>query len=236
MKTLPKTPEELWTGAMLLIDKPLDWTSFDVVNKVRYSINGKIKVGHAGTLDPKATGLLVLCTGKWTKRLSEFTGLDKDYQGTFKLGESTASYDSEGEVDGTYPTDHLNEALLEETRNKFTGTFEQYAPIYSALKVNGKKSYELARAGIEVERKKRTVTIDQFDLTRIELPELDFFVTCSKGTYIRSLAHDFGQAANSGAYLSALKRSRVGDFHLKDAHQLDQLIPYLADLTKDYVR
>lgn len=236
MNKLPQTPQELWTGTMLLVDKPFDWTSFDVVNKVRYSINGKIKVGHAGTLDPRATGLLVLCTGKWTKRLTEFTGLDKDYEGTFKMGETTASYDGESPVDKTFPTEHLNEAMLQEATEQFKGSFEQYAPIYSALKVKGKKSYELARAGIEVARKKRTVSIAKFDLTRIAVPEVDFAVTCSKGTYIRSLAFDFGAAVQSGAYLSALKRSRVGEFKLSDAHQLDELIPYLQNLTKDYVR
>lgn len=236
MIALPKTAEELWTGAMFLIDKPLDWSSFDVVNKVRYSIKGKIKVGHAGTLDPKATGLLLLCTGKWTKRLTEFTGLDKDYEGTFKMGATTPSYDSESEVDGTFPTEHLTEETLRGATPQFTGSFEQFAPIYSALKVGGKRSYKLARAGLEVERKKRTVSIDKFELTRIAMPNVDFFVTCSKGTYIRSLAHDFGEALNSGAYLSSLKRSRVGDFHLKDAHQLETLIPFLANLTKDHVR
>ncbi len=236
MKYLPKTAEELWTGAMLLIDKPLDWSSFDVVNKVRYSINGKIKVGHAGTLDPRATGLLVVCTGRWTKRISEFVGLDKDYEGTFKMGETTPSYDSEAEVDQTFSTEHLNGELLEQATEKFKGKFEQYAPIYSALKVNGKRSYKLARAGVAVERKKREVTIDRFDLTKIALPEVDFFVTCSKGTYIRSLAHDFGAAVKSGAYLSALKRSRVGEYKLSNAHQLDTLIPYLDTLTKDHVR
>ena len=217
-------------GEVLLINKPRTWTSFDVVNKVRYALrrltgNKKIKVGHAGTLDPLATGLLLICTGKMTKRIDEFTGMDKVYTGTFFMGATTPSYDLEKEVDAYFPTGHLTSDLLLQTTQKFKGELQQFPPIYSAIKVDGVASYVNAREGIDVAPlKSRTVFIHDFELTSIALPEVDFFVKCSKGTYIRSLANDFGKAAGSGACLQALCRTQIGDFNLAQAWELDKLL------------
>jgi tRNA pseudouridine55 synthase len=215
-------------GEVLLINKPLTWTSFDVVNKLRYTITKKlgnrIKVGHAGTLDPLATGLLIICTGKMTKKIDEFTGMDKEYTGTFQLGATTATYDSEMEPDATFPTEHINAALLAEAQQKFMGVIEQMPPIYSAIKIDGKTAYAQARKGKEVEMKTRTIEIKEFELTRTELPEVDFRVVCSKGTYIRSLAFDFGKAVNSGAYLKALCRTKIGAFDLKNALTVEECV------------
>jgi tRNA pseudouridine55 synthase len=217
-------------GEVLLINKPRTWTSFDVVNKVRYALrrltgNKKIKVGHAGTLDPLATGLLLICTGKMTKRIDEFTGMDKVYTGTFFMGATTPSYDLEKEVDAYFPTGHLTSDLLAQTTYKFKGELQQFPPIYSAIKVDGVASYVNAREGIDVAPlKSRTVFIHDFDLTSIALPEVNFLVKCSKGTYIRSLANDFGKAAESGAYLQALCRTQIGDFNLAQAWELDKLL------------
>jgi tRNA pseudouridine55 synthase len=220
-------------GAVLLINKPLEWTSFDAVKKIRnllrrkYKVK-KIKVGHAGTLDPLATGLLIVCTGKFTKRIDEFQGQEKEYTGTFTLGATTPSYDLETEVDKTYPTDHLTEELIQAACHQFTGEITQRPPVFSALKQNGTRLYELARKGEEVKVKERQVHIREFEITRIALPEVDFRVSCSKGTYIRSLAHDFGQALNSGAHLSKLCRTRIGEFKLEEATEIDELIESLS--------
>ena len=219
-------------GEVLLINKPLTWTSFDVVNKLRYTITKKlgtrIKVGHAGTLDPLAKGLLIICTGKMTKRIDEFSGMDKEYTGTFFIGATTPTYDSEMEPDANFPTEHINTALLKEAQQKFTGVIEQMPPIYSAIKIDGKTAYAQARKGKDVEMKMRTVEIKEFDLPRIELPEVDFKVVCSKGTYIRSLAFDFGKALNSGGYLKGLCRTKIGAFDLKNAMTVEQCIEMIS--------
>ncbi|RLZ07004.1 tRNA pseudouridine(55) synthase TruB [Faecalibacter macacae] len=214
--------EKIQEGHVFLIDKPLDWTSFDAVNKIRWNIRKaydlkKIKVGHAGTLDPKATGLLLICTGKWTKRIDEFQAQEKTYTGTIKLGVTTPTYDLESEEDQTFPTDHITDEMIYETTKQFTGDIEQFPPMHSAIKVDGKRLYELAREGQEIERKARKVTIEEFKITRIDLPFVDFEVKCSKGTYIRSLAFDFGKALNSGGYLTALRRTKIGEFDVINA-------------------
>jgi tRNA pseudouridine55 synthase len=190
----------------------------------------KIKVGHAGTLDPMATGLLIICTGKFTKKLNEFQGLSKEYTGTIKLGATTPSYDAETEVDETYPIDHIDETLLEEARLQFVGDLDQIPPMFSAIKVDGQPLYKKARKGIKLEIKSRPVTIFNFDFTKVDLPNIDFKATCSKGTYIRSLAHDLGKALRSGGHLTALKRTKVGEFKLEDAWELDNLIEYIENV------
>lgn len=217
--------EKIQEGHVFLIDKPLDWTSFDVVNKIRWNIRKtydlkKIKVGHAGTLDPKATGLLLVCTGKWTKRIDEFQAQEKTYTGTIKLGVTTPTYDLESEEDQTFPTEHITEEIIHEATKKFIGEIEQFPPMHSAIKVDGKRLYELAREGQEIERKARKVTIHDFKITKIDLPFVDFEVNCSKGTYIRSLAFDFGKAVNSGGYLTALRRTKIGEFDVINAENL----------------
>lgn len=219
-------------GIILLIDKPLNWTSFDVVNKLRYTIKRrldvkKIKVGHAGTLDPLATGLLILCTGKFTKKLTNFQGLPKTYTGTLLLGATTPSYDAETAVDKTYPTEHITPELIEKTRQQFIGETEQFPPMFSAIKVDGIPLYKRARQGETIEVKSRQVLISDFKITRHEGNEVDFEVSCSKGTYIRSLAYDFGKAMGSGAYLTGLQRTKVGDFDIKDAWKLEDLLEFV---------
>jgi tRNA pseudouridine55 synthase len=218
--------EQFLNGEIILIDKPLDWTSFQVVNKIRWLIRStfgikKIKVGHAGTLDPLASGLLILCTGKMTKSIEQFMGQEKEYTGTFTLGSTTPSYDLETEVDNTFPTDHITEELLHTTLNQFVGTIDQYPPVFSALKKDGKRLYEFAREGIEVEIPARKVNIHSFELTQKVIPKVDFKVICSKGTYIRSLANDYGKALNSGAHLSALRRTRIGEFNIEHAISIE---------------
>jgi tRNA pseudouridine55 synthase len=218
--------EQFLNGEINLIDKPLDWTSFQVVNKIRWLIRStfgikKIKVGHAGTLDPLASGLLILCTGKMTKSIEQFMGQEKEYTGTFTLGSTTPSYDLETEVDNTFPTDHITEELLHTTLNQFVGTIDQYPPVFSALKKDGKRLYEFAREGIEVEIPARKVNIRSFELTQKVIPKVDFKVICSKGTYIRSLANDYGKALNSGAHLSALRRTRIGEFNIEHAISIE---------------
>jgi tRNA pseudouridine55 synthase len=220
------------SGQVLLFDKPLEWTSFQLVNKVRWLIRShcgikKIKVGHAGTLDPLATGLLVICTGKFTKRINEFQGQEKEYTGTITLGATTPSYDLETEVDETFPTSHITKEKLQEATKEFIGEIQQYPPVFSALKKDGKRLYEYARKGEEVKIDPRTVTVSSFELTNIKLPKVGFKVVCSKGTYIRSLAHDFGSAVESGAHLSALRRTRIGDFKIEDAFDLEGFINLL---------
>lgn len=212
-------------GSTLLINKPLNWTSFDVVKKVRnilkthYQIK-KIKVGHAGTLDPLADGLLILCTGKWTKKIEEFQNQEKEYTGTFVLGATTPSYDLETEINQTFNLSSLTEEQIRSNRNLFIGDIEQAPPIFSALKKDGVRLYEYARKGVEIEVKKRNVNISTFEISRIELPEIDFKIRCSKGTYIRSIAHDFGKSLDNGAYLSKLRRTKIGKFNLEDAVNL----------------
>jgi len=223
------TEEDYKSGQVLLIDKPLQWTSFQVVNKLRWKIRKafnikKIKVGHAGTLDPLASGLLVICTGKMTKQINTFQGQIKEYTGTFVLGSTTPSYDLETEINAQFPIEHITKDLIEETTKQFIGEIDQFPPIFSAIKKEGKRLYEFARAGEEVEIKSRKVTIEAFDITRFEDNEVDFRVICSKGTYIRSLAHDFGKALNSGAHLSALRRTRIGGFLVKNAMTVEAFV------------
>jgi tRNA pseudouridine55 synthase len=225
-------------GEVLLINKPYTWTSFQVVNKIRYSIKHflgvkKIKVGHAGTLDPLATGLLILCTGKFTKRIDEFQAQEKEYTGTFVLGATTPSFDLETEIDHTFETEHLNEALIHSTITQFIGDLDQIPPVFSAIKVDGKRAYLYARKNEEVVIKPKQIHISEFEITDISLPEIKFRIVCSKGTYIRSLARDFGKALNSGAYLSVLKRTRIGEFRLQDAIEINDFQEMLTSLKKD---
>ncbi|HET8885006.1 MAG TPA: tRNA pseudouridine(55) synthase TruB [Salinimicrobium sp.] len=226
------TAEDFKEGQILLFDKPLGWTSFQLVNKVRWLIRKncdikKIKVGHAGTLDPLASGLLIICTGKFTKRIEEFMGQEKEYTGTFTLGATTPSYDMETEIDSTFPISHISEEKIKETTRVFLGDINQFPPVFSALKKDGKRLYEFARAGEEVEIPSRKVNIASFEIINIDLPNVDFKVVCSKGTYIRSLAHDFGKELQSGAYLSALRRTKIGDFEVKNAFNLEDFIELL---------
>ena len=223
------TEEDFKAGQILLFDKPLEWTSFQVVNKVRWLIRKnfkikKIKVGHAGTLDPLATGLLILCTGKSTKQIESLQGQEKEYTGTFSLGATTPSYDLETEVDQHFPIDHLSEEKIRAATKNFVGDIQQYPPLFSALKKDGKRLYEYARNGEEVEIKSRSVQISEFEITKIDLPEVHFRVVCSKGTYIRSLAHDFGKALQSGAHLSSLRRTRIGDYNIENALTIDSFV------------
>lgn len=220
------TAEDFKEGRLLLFDKPLNWTSFQLVNKVRWLIRKscgikKIKVGHAGTLDPLATGLLIICTGKFTKKIEEYQGQEKEYTGTFSLGATTPSYDLETEIDKVYPKEHISETLLHTTTEKFIGEIEQVPPVFSALKKDGKRLYEYARSGEDVEIKSRKVEITEFEITENRLPEIDFRLVCSKGTYIRSLAHDYGKALKSGAHLTSLRRTKIGTFHVEEALDLE---------------
>jgi tRNA pseudouridine55 synthase len=226
------TEEAYKNGQVLLIDKPLTWTSFQVVNKLRWEIRQrfnikKIKVGHAGTLDPLATGLLIICTGKQTKQIDTYQGQVKEYTGTFTLGATTPSYDLETEIDNTFSTAHITEELLHETTKQFTGEIQQKPPIFSAIKKDGKRLYELARKGETTEIKERTVTISSFEITEIKLPEVGFRIICSKGTYIRSIAFDYGKALNSGGYLSALRRTKIGNYSVDDALSVEEFIENL---------
>lgn len=215
-------PEEFTEGKILLIDKPLTWSSFQAVNKVKWSLKKhlglkKLKVGHAGTLDPLATGLLIVCTGKFTKRIQELQGMEKEYTGTFHIGATTPSYDLETEINQTFDISHIDESRVQQTVQEFLGEIDQKPPVFSAIKKDGKRLYEHARKGEEVEIASRKTTVYEFELTRIALPEVDFRVVCSKGTYIRSLAHDFGAALGAGAHLTALRRTKIGEFNVADA-------------------
>ena len=226
------TEEAYKNGQVLLIDKPLTWTSFQVVNKLRWEIRQrsnikKIKVGHAGTLDPLATGLLIICTGKQTKEIYVYQGQIKEYTGTITLGATTPSYDLETEINETFSTEHITEDLLKKTTKQFIGDIQQKPPIFSAIKKDGKRLYELARKGETTEIASRQVTIIEFEITKIDLQKVDFRVVCSKGTYIRSLAFDFGKALNSGAHLSALKRTKIGDFSIDKANSVEGFIKNL---------
>lgn len=211
-------------GEILAFDKPYGWTSFALVAKIRYLLCRKLgvkklKVGHAGTLDPLATGVLVMCTGKATKRIEELQAHTKEYVATLRLGATTPSFDLEKPIDAEYPTDHITRELVEEVLSRFVGTIEQVPPVFSACKVNGNRAYDLARKGEEVELKAKTLVIDEMELLRCELPEIDIRVVCSKGTYIRALARDIGKALQSGAHLTALRRTRVGDIRVEDCLQ-----------------
>ena len=217
------TAEDFLNGQILLIDKPLHWSSFQAVNKLKYVLINKVglpkkfKIGHAGTLDPLATGLLLICTGKFTKRITELQGQAKEYTGTFHIGATTPSYDLETEIDETFPTSHINESLIHETVKQFLGEIDQKPPVFSAIKKDGVRLYEHARAGETVEIASRKTTIHEFEITRIALPEIDFRVVCSKGTYIRSLAYDFGKAMDSGSHLTTLRRTKIGDYKVTNA-------------------
>jgi len=209
-------------GELILIDKELNWTSFDVVNKIRYAIKKKfdikkIKVGHAGTLDPLATGLLIICCGKMTKSIDNFSAMNKTYSGKVTIGSTTPSYDLETKPNVHYPIDHIDEKLILKTAKKFVGKIFQTPPMFSAIKKDGVRLYNLARQGKEIKIDKREVFIDSFEITSFNLPEISFNVTCSKGTYIRSLAHDFGKELNSGAHLSELRRIKIGDYSVEDS-------------------
>lgn len=217
------------TGEMILIDKELNWTSFDVVSKLRNSIKKKlnikkIKVGHAGTLDPLATGLLIICTGKMTKRIDEFSGLNKTYIGKMTIGSTTPSYDLETKPNVYYPTEHINKNLIIETAKKFVGKIDQKPPVFSAVKKDGVRLYKLARKGVKVEVEKREIIIHDFLISSINFPEVEFSLTCSKGTYIRSLAHDFGKELGSGAHLSELRRTSIGDYTVDNSLKLMEFI------------
>ena len=216
-------------GHVLLVNKPLTWTSFDVVNKIRYalkSIYGKIKVGHAGTLDPLATGLLIICTGKATKQIDQYMGLPKQYRATIQLGATTPSYDAETAVDQTYPTEQIDQALIQETLNSFVGDIQQIPPVYSAIRINGRKAYEQARKGVEedMKKKERMVHIESIKFISYEGQALTIDVDCSKGTYIRSLAYDIGKQMESGGHLIGLERTSIGEHQLGDAWDLEKLI------------
>lgn len=210
-------------GEVILIDKPLTWTSFDVANKLKRACKFK-KIGHAGTLDPLATGLLILCTGKKTKQIDTYQAQEKEYTGTMVLGKTTPSVDLETEFDAEFPTDHITPEVLESAKLALTGSITQVPPIYSALRVDGERLYKKARRGEEVEIKKRNVEISLFEIDAKDFPSVDFRIICSKGTYIRSMVRDFGQLAGSGAYLSALCRTRIGAFELKNAWNLTDFI------------
>jgi tRNA pseudouridine55 synthase len=213
---------------IILINKPYRWTSFDVVKKIKYALGKKIKVGHAGTLDPLATGLLILCTGAMTKKISEIQDAEKEYEGSFFLGATTESYDLEREVNAGFKTEHITEELIRHTATEFIGEQMQIPPAHSAVKVKGKRAYELARKGQEVVIEAKKIEIKEFEITRIEMPLVYFRIVCSKGTYIRSLADDFGRKLNSGAYLSSLIRTRIGSYFLIDALTPEGYIEKLA--------
>ena len=221
-------------GEVLYFNKPLKWTSFDLVNKFRYKLSRKlkvkkIKVGHAGTLDPLATGVMIVCTGKATKRIDEFQYQTKEYVATLKLGETTPSFDLEKEIDGIYPTEHITREEVERVLQSFVGTIQQIPPVFSACKVEGKRAYELARKGEEVELKSKTLVIDEMELLECNLPVVKIRVVCSKGTYIRALARDIGVALQSGAHLSALERTRIGDITLDKCMSPDDIDAFLEE-------
>ncbi|MCD7936191.1 MAG: tRNA pseudouridine(55) synthase TruB [Tannerellaceae bacterium] len=222
-------------GEVLYFDKPLGWTSFDLVNRFRYKLSRKlnvkkIKVGHAGTLDPLATGVMIICTGKATKRIEEFQYQDKEYIATIRLGETTPSFDLETEVDQTYPTEHITRETVEEVLKQFIGTIQQVPPAFSACKIDGKRAYEIARKGREVKLKAKTLVIDEIELLDYQLPEIKVRVVCSKGTYIRALARDIGEALGSGGHLTGLQRTRVGEATLEKCMQPEQIDAFLNEI------
>ena len=220
---------EFQEGKVLLIDKPLTWTSFDVVNKIRYQIKHlkgikKIKVGHAGTLDPLATGLLIVCTGKYTKRIHEIQNAEKEYTGTFVLGATRPSYDKETPIDEEFPIDNITDKDIIKAAKNLTGFIQQIPPIYSAQRINGVRAYKKARKNQPIQMEAKQVIISEFEITSIDLPTVSFRVVCSKGTYIRSLVHDLGKGVNNGAFLASLCRTRIGDFKLKDGLSLEEFL------------
>ena len=227
------TPEDYLEGQILLIDKPLKWSSFQAVNKLKFGLikelklPKKFKIGHAGTLDPLASGLLIICTGKFTKRIEELQGQAKEYTGTITVGATTPSYDLETDINERFPTEHITKVLIQETLPQFIGEIDQKPPVFSAIKKDGKRLYESARAGIEVEIKTRKVTVSEFEITRIALPEIDFRIVCSKGTYIRSIAYDFGLALNSGGHLTALRRTKIGNYSVENGVEPEAFIEAL---------
>ncbi|MCZ2394468.1 MAG: tRNA pseudouridine(55) synthase TruB [Chitinophagales bacterium] len=217
-------------GKVILIDKPLDWTSFDIVNKIKYALKKKfpkIKVGHAGTLDPKATGLLIVCTGKFTKKITEIQDQYKIYSGSFFLGATTECYDTEKPVNQTFDISHITEQDIYENVQYFLGKIEQTPPAHSAIKIQGKNAYEFARKGEDIIMKSREVFIYSFDITKIELPYIFFKIKCSKGTYIRSIAHEFGKKLNNGAYLTSLRREMIGEYSLEDSWEIQNFIQHV---------
>jgi len=220
-------------GETLLVDKPMQWTSFDVVNKLRYAISKsagqRLKVGHAGTLDPLATGLLIICSGKLTKQIDSIQAQEKEYTGTFKLGETTPSYDAETVVDAVFPTEHITAENIHLAATAFVGKIAQIPPMFSAIKIDGKTLYQQARRGLIVEREPRAVEIKVFEITEIAMPFVTFRVVCSKGTYMRSLVHDMGQALQSGAHLASLRRTRSGDFKIEDAKSVEEWIAIIKN-------
>jgi tRNA pseudouridine55 synthase len=232
-------PFDFDKGEVILIDKPYDWTSFDVVNKIRSLIRyrlgiKKIKMGHAGTLDPLATGLLILCSGSFTKKIDEFQAKEKEYTGTFILGATRPSSDMETGIDKTFETNNILEEDIMNAAKSFIGDIKQIPPLFSAKKISGERAYEFARKGINMQMEAKDVSITEFEITQINLPEVSFRVVCSKGTYIRSLARDFGEKLNNGAYLSQLRRTRIGEFNLNQAYsmeKMEELIVLLADVT-----
>lgn len=226
------TDEKEPFGLTILVNKPIEWTSFDVVNKLRYTAKRvtqrkKIKVGHAGTLDPLATGLLVICVGAHTKTIDTLMGLNKTYDGKFRIGATTPSFDLETEIDHEFPIPTLNDSRFKEIASQFTGEIEQYPPIFSAKKIDGQKAYELARKGKNVEMRPSTIHISSFEVSFSEYPDVAFSLCCSKGTYVRSLANDYGKALGSGAHLIELRRTKIGDFHLKSALSIDEAIKHI---------
>ncbi len=212
------------SGQVLLINKPFQWTSFDVVNKLRYRLKIK-KIGHAGTLDPLATGLLIICTGKMTKRIEEFMGLEKEYTGRFILGKNTPSHDLETEVSEEKDISHLTNDAIRAAARALTGNISQLPPAHSAIKIGGKRAYQFARKGQNINLKHRDVEVKEFDITQVELPAATFRIVCSKGTYIRSIARDFGEALKVGAYLTDLCRTRIGKYRLEDALNIEEVMP-----------
>ena len=228
-KPIPPALSPYLEGKVLLIDKPLKWTSFDMVKKVRW-MTKIMKVGHAGTLDPLATGLLIICTGKYTKQINDYMGMTKEYTGNLVLGATTASYDLEQEPENFKSIEAITELAIQEATKQFIGTILQMPPQHSAIKKDGKRLYESARQGIEVKVDPRQITIQEFEIIKINLPNIEFRVLCSTGTYIRSLVHDFGQALGVGAYMSGLRRTKIGTFNVEDAMQWEDLEQAIKDL------
>lgn len=227
-------PTDFKKGAIILVDKPLEWTSFNVVAKIRYALRRKygvkkFKVGHAGTLDPLATGLLIICTGRFTKKIPELQDGIKEYAGIIRLGTTTPSYDLETEVDKKFPTEHITEEMIHSAAASFEGDIDQTPPIFSAKKVDGKRAYDMARKGESVTLKKSRVRIEHFDVTKISFPDVHFRIVCSKGTYIRSMAHDLGTVLNSGGHLIRLRRTKSGDFNVEDALGIDDAVKFVED-------
>ncbi|GHB75904.1 tRNA pseudouridine(55) synthase TruB [Persicitalea jodogahamensis] len=223
MRQNPQNSEAPDEGELILIDKPLTWTSFDVVKKLKWGCKFK-KIGHAGTLDPLATGLLILCTGRMTKQIDSYQAQEKEYEGTLVLGKTTPSVDLETDFDQEFPTEHITKEDLANCARQLTGTLQQLPPIYSAVRVDGERLYKKARRGETVEIKPREVTVSLFEVNSENFPEVQFRIICSKGTYVRSLVRDFGQLLNSGAYLSALRRTRIGEYRVDEASQLEEFI------------